>query len=93
MSIIVALLVFGLLIFIHELGHFLLAKRGGIGVTSFSIGMGPRLFSFVKGETRYCLKALPLGGSCMMGEDDAHEAKLKVGSLVILYPSLSPPAL
>ena len=70
MGIILALLVFGFLVFFHELGHFLLAKKNGIAVTEFSIGMGPRLFSFVKGETRYSLKALPFGGSCqMLGED------------------------
>lgn len=70
MGIILALLVFGFLVFFHELGHFLLAKKNGIAVTEFSIGMGPRLCSFVKGETRYSLKALPFGGSCqMLGED------------------------
>lgn len=70
MGIILALIVFGFLVFFHELGHFLLAKKNGIAVTEFSIGMGPRLLSFVKGETRYSLKALPFGGSCqMLGED------------------------
>ena len=70
MDIILAILVFGIIVFIHELGHFLLAKANKIRVDEFSLGMGPRLFSFVKGETRYSLKLLPLGGSCMMGEDD-----------------------
>ena len=70
MSIIVALVIFGLLIFFHELGHFLLAKRGGIGVTSFSLGMGPAIFRKKIGETEYCLRILPFGGSCaMVGED------------------------
>lgn len=70
MAIIVALIVFGALVFFHELGHFLLAKKNGITVTEFSIGMGPRIFSFPKGGTRYSLKILPFGGSCMMlGED------------------------
>jgi len=73
LGIVLAILVFGLIIFIHELGHFLLAKANKIRVDEFSIGMGPRLFSFVKGETRYSLKLLPLGGSCMMGEDDADD--------------------
>ncbi len=71
MSLILAILVFGLIVLIHEFGHFIVAKRCGIGVIEFSVGMGPRLFSFVKGETRYSLKALPFGGSCMMlGEDE-----------------------
>lgn len=73
MGIILAILVFGIIVFIHELGHFLLAKANKIRVDEFSIGMGPRLFGFVKGETRYSLKLLPLGGSCMMGEDDVDD--------------------
>lgn len=73
MGIILAILVFGIIVFIHELGHFLLAKANKIRVDEFSLGMGPRLFSFVKGETRYSLKLLPIGGSCMMGEDDVED--------------------
>lgn len=73
MGIILAILVFGLIIFVHELGHFLLAKLNKIRVDEFSLGMGPRLISFVKGETRYSLKLLPIGGSCMMGEDDVED--------------------
>ncbi|WP_349948298.1 RIP metalloprotease RseP [Lacrimispora sp. BS-2] len=70
-SVIVAILVFGLIVLIHELGHFLFAKINGIAVVEFSIGMGPRLVRFKKGETLYSIKALPLGGSCMMlGEDE-----------------------
>ena len=70
-KILVALLIFSVIIVVHEMGHFLLAKKNGIGVTEFSIGMGPRLISFVKGGTRYSLKLLPLGGSCaMIGEDE-----------------------
>lgn len=76
MSIIVALFIFGLLIFFHELGHFLLAKRGGIGVTSFSIGMGPAIWKKQVGETEYCLRILPFGGSCaMVGEDTESDAE------------------
>ena len=71
MSFIVAILVFGMIILIHEFGHFIVAKKCGIGVLEFSIGMGPRLFSFNGGETRYSIKILPFGGSCMMlGEDE-----------------------
>lgn len=71
MNIMIAILILGVLIFIHELGHFLLAKANGITVTEFSLGMGPRIVSFEKGETRYSLKILPIGGSCMMlGEDE-----------------------
>ena len=70
LGIIVALILFSVIIIFHELGHFLLAKKNGIGVTEFALGMGPNLFSIKKGETEYCLKALPIGGLCaMVGED------------------------
>lgn len=74
MSIIVAVLVFGLIVLIHEFGHFIVAKKCGIGVIEFSIGMGPRVWSFEKGETRYSLKLLPFGRSCMMLGEDENES-------------------
>ena len=71
MNIIVAILILGVIVVIHELGHFLLAKTNGITVTEFSVGMGPRIASFVHKGTRYSLKVFPFGGSCMMlGEDE-----------------------
>lgn len=71
MSIVLSFIVFSILVLIHEFGHFLLAKKNGIGVTEFSLGMGPRIASFVKGGTRYSWKLVPFGGSCMMvGEDE-----------------------
>lgn len=74
MNIIIALLVFSFIVLIHELGHFLLAKRAGIKVEEFSIGMGPRIFTVKGKETNYSIKLLPLGGSCMMlGEDEDEE--------------------
>lgn len=74
-SIIIALLIFGLLVLIHEFGHFIVAKKNGVVVNEFSIGMGPRIFSRVaKSGTRYSVKILPLGGSCaMLGEDEDNE--------------------
>ncbi len=70
-NVIIALLVFSAIIFFHEFGHFLLAKKNGIYVNEFAVGMGPTLFSFQKKETKYCLKAIPMGGYCMMmGEDE-----------------------
>ncbi len=72
MNIIVAVLILGIIVIIHELGHFLLAKANGITVTEFSVGMGPRIASVVRKGTRYSLKLLPFGGSCMMlGEDES----------------------
>lgn len=76
MSIFFAVIIFGLLVFIHEFGHFIIAKKNGVRVVEFSIGMGPTLFSFGKGETKYSLKLLPFGGACQMlnkelaGEED-----------------------
>lgn len=81
MKIIIALLVFSVIIIFHELGHFLLAKRAGVTVTEFSLGMGPRLLSFEAGGTRYSWKLLPFGGSCMMlGEDEGDEGEGTFGS-------------
>ena len=71
MGFIWAVLVFGAVVFIHELGHFLLAKFNGIRVDEFALGMGPKLVGFKRGETTYCIRLLPIGGACMMGEDDA----------------------
>lgn len=74
MKIIIAILIFSGIVLIHELGHFLLAKKNGIVVTEFSLGMGPRLVSTVRGGTRYSVKILPIGGSCaMLGEDTEEE--------------------
>lgn len=71
MSIIVALLIFSIIVIFHELGHFLLAKRGGIGVTAFSLGMGPAILKKQIKETEYCIRIFPFGGSCaMVGEDE-----------------------
>lgn len=72
-SILMFIIVFGVLVFIHELGHYLFAKRAGILVREFAIGFGPKLMSIRKGETAYTLRMLPLGGYVMMAgyeEDD-----------------------
>lgn len=76
MKILIAVIIFSAIILFHEFGHFLFAKLNGIGVTEFSLGMGPRLFSFQKGETRYSLKLLPIGGSCAMAGEDTDEEDL-----------------
>ena len=70
MYVIVAILVFGILIITHELGHFLAAKACGVKVNEFAVGMGPKLLKKQGKETLYTLRALPLGGFCAMeGED------------------------
>lgn len=70
MNIILIILVFGVIIFFHELGHFVVAKINHILVAEFSIGFGPKLFSFRKKETQYTLRLIPLGGYCMYTEDE-----------------------
>lgn len=73
MKIILALLIFSVVVIIHELGHFLLAKANHIMVTEFSVGMGPTLISTIRHETKYSLKLLPFGGSCMMLGENGEE--------------------
>lgn len=69
-----AVLVLGVLIFVHELGHFLVAKRAGVSVLKFSLGFGPKIAGFTRGGTEYLLSAIPLGGYVkMLGEDPKEE--------------------
>lgn len=70
MYIVIAIIMFGVLIAIHEFGHFATAKACGVRVDEFSIGMGPAIIKKQKGETRYSLRILPIGGFCAMGEDE-----------------------
>lgn len=71
LTLIISVLIFGLVVMIHELGHFVCAKKAGIQVNEFSIGMGPALFTTVRGGTRYSVRALPIGGYVSMeGEDE-----------------------
>lgn len=73
-TVLLTLLMFGLIIFAHESGHLITAKKCGIYVEEFAVGMGPKLFSFKKGETQYSLRLLPIGGYCKMpGEDGESE--------------------
>ena len=60
-TILAFIFVFGLIVFFHELGHFIFAKRAGILVREFAIGMGPKIFGMTKGETLYTIRLLPLG--------------------------------
>ena len=70
MYIIIAILIFGVLIAVHELGHFLAAKVFGVRVNEFSIGMGPTILQTTKGDTSYSLRLLPIGGFCAMEGDE-----------------------
>lgn len=74
MYILIAILIFGFLIFIHELGHFLTAKALDVQVNEFSICMGPAIWKKQRGETLYALRCIPIGGYCAMeGEDEASD--------------------
>ena len=74
MYIVIAILAFGVLVVTHELGHFIAAKRCGVKVLEFAVGMGPRIWHTKRGETEYSLRCLPVGGFCAMeGEDEDSE--------------------
>ncbi|HIZ77895.1 MAG TPA: RIP metalloprotease RseP [Firmicutes bacterium] len=74
LTVLLTLLMFGIIIFAHEFGHLLCAKKCHIYVEEFSVGMGPKLFAFHKGETQYTLRLFPIGGYCKMpGEDGESE--------------------
>ena len=84
MTIIVALLLFSAIVFIHELGHFLFAKMNGIKVHEFSIGMGPKIYS-IKKDTDYSIRLLPIGGFVSMeGEDEESKDPRSFGEKSIL---------
>ncbi len=71
LKILIAIFIFGFIIFFHELGHFLTAKKCGVRVNEFMIGLGPKLFGIQKGETLYSIHILPFGGACVMeGEEE-----------------------
>ena len=67
--------VLGVLIFVHELGHFLMARRVGVRVLRFSLGFGPRLVGFQRGDTEYCLSAIPLGGYVKMAGENPDDPR------------------
>jgi regulator of sigma E protease len=67
--------VLGVLIFVHELGHFLMARRIGVRVLTFSLGFGPKLLSYRRGDTEYCISAIPLGGYVKMAGENPDDAR------------------
>ena len=74
LSLISFLIVLGVLVIVHEFGHFIVAKRLGVRVEKFSIGFGPKVCSIKKGETEYLVSSIPLGGYIKMGGEDPGEA-------------------
>ena len=80
LQIILAIRAFGMLVIVHEFGHFITAKRGGVQVNEFWIGMGPTLLKKERNGTLYCLKLLPFGGACVMeGEDGESDSAHSFG--------------
>ena len=74
-SIFAFVFVLGVLIFVHELGHFLMARRIGVRVLTFSLGFGPKLLSFRRGDTEYCISAIPLGGYVKMAGENPEDTR------------------
>ncbi len=75
-TVLAAIIIFAILIFVHELGHFIAAKSLGVKVNEFAIGMGPKIISKQKGETLYSIRAIPIGGFCAMeGENEDVESE------------------
>lgn len=72
-TVLATLFVLGIMVFVHELGHFYVAKKVGIRVLKFSLGFGPKLFGFKKGDTQYLISALPLGGYVKLDGEEAFE--------------------
>ena len=74
-SIIAFIFVLGVLIFVHELGHFVMARRIGVRVLTFSLGFGPKLVTVRRGDTEYCISAIPLGGYVKMAGETSEEKR------------------
>jgi regulator of sigma E protease len=74
-SILAFIFVLGVLIFVHELGHFIMARRIGVRVLTFSLGFGPKLLAFRRGDTEYCISAIPLGGYVKMAGENPEDSR------------------
>src|SRR5215471_501070 len=75
MTVLSFLFVLGVLIFVHELGHFLAARRLGIRVLTFSLGFGPKILKTTRGDTEYCISAVPLGGYVKMAGESPDDPR------------------
>ncbi|QKS71401.1 RIP metalloprotease RseP [Paenalkalicoccus suaedae] len=78
-TLLAVIVIFGLLVFIHEWGHLVFAKRAGILCREFAIGFGPKIFSFTRNETLYTIRLLPLGGFVRMAGEDVELIQIKPG--------------
>ncbi|TGB00314.1 RIP metalloprotease RseP [Sporolactobacillus shoreae] len=84
-TLIVVVIIFGLLVSIHELGHLIVAKKSGILCREYAIGFGPKIFSIKKGETVYTLRLLPIGGYVRMAGEDPEIVEIKPGQQIGLF--------
>src|SRR5690625_4109711 len=78
-TLLAVIVIFGLLVFIHEWGHLYFAKRAGILCREFAIGFGPKIYSFTKNETVYTIRLLPLGGFVRMAGEDPEMIEIRPG--------------
>ncbi len=91
MTVVYAIILFVLLIFPHELGHFVVAKAVGVKVNEFAFGMGPAIYKRQKGETLYAIRLVPIGGYCAMeaeneaSDDDSRSFAINRGGLRSLF--------
>src|SRR5829696_963614 len=74
-SVLAFVFVLGVLIFVHELGHFMMARRIGVRVLTFSLGFGPKILKFTRGDTEYCVSAIPLGGYVKMAGENPEDSR------------------
>ena len=82
-SILLFIIMISVIIFIHEFGHYLIAKQNGVGVVEFSIGMGPAIYSKVKNGTEYSIRAVPFGGYCMLLGQESFLDEEKDGEAIV----------
>src|SRR5918992_5277543 len=74
-NILAFIFVIGVLVFVHELGHFLMARRIGVRVLTFSLGFGPKILSYRRGDTEYCISIIPLGGYVKMAGENPDDPR------------------
>ena len=88
MAVILTILLFGVVVILHELGHFVTAKVNKIKINAFSIGMGPKIFSWDKNKTKYFLRAFPIGGYVSIDDNNFEKAPIQKRIVIILAGSL-----
>jgi len=88
-TILAFLFVLGVLIFVHELGHFLVARFYGVRVVTFSLGFGPKLVKIRRGDTEYCISAVPLGGYVKLAGETSRALDRIMGQIATMEASIA----